>query len=170
MCSSRIGLFSKRSRQIEQVGVSVLVMSSSSDLMKPGPGAAGGFAMAAVWRWPGLPGLRLALAFLAVALAAVGLLAGLTAALTAGDVSALGSQQHADLTGAVTVAAGAAWDRGGSWASADLSPILDLAARTGADVQIRDSAGHPVASSPASAPTTRSPSPLSWSGASGSAP
>jgi len=103
MCSSRIGLLSKRSRQIEQVGVSVLVMSSSSDLMKPGPGAAGGFAMAAVWRWPGLPGLRLALAFLAVALAAVGLLAGLTAALTAGDVSALGSQQHADLTGAVTV-------------------------------------------------------------------
>lgn len=64
--------------------------------------------MAAVWRWPGLPGLRLALAFLAVALAAVGLLAGLTAALAAGDVSALGSQQHADLTGAVTVAAGAA--------------------------------------------------------------
>jgi hypothetical protein len=40
-------------------------------------------------------GLRLALAFLSVALAAVALLAGLTAALAAADVSALTSQQRA---------------------------------------------------------------------------
>lgn len=69
----------------------------------------------------GTLGLRLALAFLTVALAAVGLLAGLTAALAAADVSALAGQQHADLTSAVAVAAGAAWDRGDSWASADCS-------------------------------------------------
>ena len=43
-------------------------------------------------------GLRLALAFLSVALAAVALLAGLTATLAAADVSALTSQQRADLT------------------------------------------------------------------------
>ena len=93
-------------------------------------------------------GLRLALAFLAVALAAVALLAGLTAAFAAADVSTLAARQRADLTSAIAVAAGAAWDRGDSWAAADLSPVLDLAARTGADVQVRDQAGHGVATSP----------------------
>jgi signal transduction histidine kinase len=93
-------------------------------------------------------GLRLALAFLSVALAAVALLAGLTAALAAADVSALTSQQRADLTSAIAAAAAAAWDRGDSWASADLSPVLDLATRTGAEVQIRDPAGRVVTASP----------------------
>jgi two-component system sensor histidine kinase BaeS len=103
---------------------------------------------------PGMPargdtlGLRLALAFLAVALAAVALLAGLTAAFSAADVSALASRQRTELTGAVAVAAGAAWSRGGSWSSADLSPVLDLATRIGADVSVRDQAGHTVTSSP----------------------
>ena len=93
-------------------------------------------------------GLRLALAFLGVALAAIALLAGLTAAFAAADVSALASQQRTELTSAIAVAAGAAWDRNNSWASADLSPILDLAERTGVAVQVRDQAGHAVASSP----------------------
>jgi two-component system, OmpR family, sensor histidine kinase BaeS len=93
-------------------------------------------------------GLRLALAFVSVALAAVALLAGLTAAFAAADVSALAAQQRTVLTRAIAVAAGAAWDRNNSWSSADLAPILDLAARTGAAVQIRDQAGHAVASSP----------------------
>ena len=93
-------------------------------------------------------GLRLALAFLGVALAAVALLAGLTAAFAAADVSALASQQRTELTSAIAVAAGAAWDRNNSWASADLSPVLDLAERTGVAVQVRDEAGHAVASSP----------------------
>ncbi|HEU5389335.1 MAG TPA: ATP-binding protein [Streptosporangiaceae bacterium] len=92
--------------------------------------------------------LRLALAFLAVALAAVALLAGLTAAFAAEDVSNLASQQHTELTSAIAVAAGGAWDRNNSWASADLSPVLDLAERAGAAVQVRDQAGHAVASSP----------------------
>ena len=65
--------------------------------------------------------LRLALAFLAVALAAVALLAGLTAAFTAADVSGLASRQRTELTTAIAVAAGTAWDRGGQWADADLS-------------------------------------------------
>ena len=93
-------------------------------------------------------GLRLALAFLGVALAAVALLAGLTATFAAADVSALASQQRTELTSAIAVAAGAAWDRNNSWASADLSPVLDLAERTGVAVQVRDQAGHAVASSP----------------------
>src|SRR5215469_6057510 len=93
-------------------------------------------------------GLRLALAFVSVALAAVALLAGLTATFAAADVSALAAQQRTELTRAIAVAAGAAFDRNNSWSSADLAPILDLAARTGAAVQIRDQAGHAVASSP----------------------
>ena len=77
-------------------------------------------------------GLRLALAFLAVALAAVALLAGLTAAFAAADVSGLAARQRQELTTAIAVAAAAAWERDDSWTSADLSPVLDLAARTGA--------------------------------------
>jgi two-component system, OmpR family, sensor histidine kinase BaeS len=92
--------------------------------------------------------LRLALAFISVALAAVALLAGLTAAFAAADVSALAARQHAELTSAIAVAAGAAWDRNDSWAGTDLSPVLDLAAQAGADVQIRDQHGGAVMSSP----------------------
>jgi two-component system, OmpR family, sensor histidine kinase BaeS len=93
-------------------------------------------------------GLRLALAFISIALAAIALLAGLTAAFAAADVSALANRQHAELTSAITVAAGAAWDRDRSWAAADLSPVLDLAAEAGADIQIRDTSGRVVTSSP----------------------
>ena len=102
---------------------------------------------------PGAParsgaiGLRLALAFLGVALMAIALLAGLTAVFSAADVSSLAARERAQLASAVTVAAGAAWDRTNSWAGAELGPVLDLAARTGADAQIRNAAGRPVASS-----------------------
>jgi two-component system, OmpR family, sensor histidine kinase BaeS len=102
-------------------------------------------------------GLRLALAFLSVALAAVALLAGLTAALAAADVSALTSQQRADLTSAIAVAAAAVWNHTDSWASADLSPVLDLATRTGAEAQIRDQAGQVVISSPGFAAQSAAP-------------
>ena len=97
----------------------------------------------------GALGLRLALAFITVALAAVALLAGLTAAFAAADVSTLASQQRTELANAIASAAGAAWDGNHTWSSADLSPVLDLAARTGAAVQVRDQAGHVVDSSPA---------------------
>ena len=95
----------------------------------------------------GTLGLRLALAFLLVALAAVALLAGLTAAFAATDVSALARQQRTELTAGFAVAAGALWSQHRAWDSGDLTPVLDGAARTGAVVQIRDQAGHVVASS-----------------------
>jgi signal transduction histidine kinase len=95
----------------------------------------------------GTLGLRLALAFLSVALAAVALLAGLTAAFAAADVSHLASQQRNELASAIAVAAGAVWDRNNSWSTADLSPVLDPATRTGLAVQIRDQSGRMVASS-----------------------
>jgi two-component system, OmpR family, sensor histidine kinase BaeS len=97
---------------------------------------------------PGPIGLRLALALIGVALAAVALLATLTAAFVAADVSSLVTRQRADLTDAAAVAAGAAWDRAESWANADLTPVLDLAAQVGADVQVRDAAGTVVSYSP----------------------
>ena len=103
-------------------------------------------------------GLRLALAFVTVALAAVALLAGLTAVFAAADVSTLASQQRADLVGAITAAAGAVWDQNNTWSSADLFPVLDLASRTGAAVQILDQDGHVVTSSTGfgTAPAARS--------------
>jgi signal transduction histidine kinase len=94
-------------------------------------------------------GLRLALAFLGVALAAVALLAVLAAAFAAADVANLASQQRSNLTSAIAVAAGAAWNRTDSWAGANLGPVVDLATRTGADVEITDQAGQPTAVSPA---------------------
>src|SRR6266496_2472333 len=92
--------------------------------------------------------LRLALTFVSVALTAVALLAGLAAVFVAADVSHLVSRQQSGLTRAVAVAAGAAWDRSDSWASADLSPVLDLAGQVGADVQVRDRTGVLVSASP----------------------
>jgi len=102
-------------------------------------------------------GLRLALAFLAVALVAVALLAGLIAAFAAADVATLASHQRQELTGAIAVTAAAAWDRNHSWSSADLSPVLDLAGQTGADVQIRNRSGQVVAQSPGFAAQTSAP-------------
>jgi signal transduction histidine kinase len=102
-------------------------------------------------------GLRLALAFISVALAAVALVAGLTAGFAAADVSALATRQHAELTNAIAVAAGAAWDKNDSWTTADLTPVLDLAGQAGADVQIRNRQGSVVTSSPGF--TTQSLSP-----------
>jgi two-component system, OmpR family, sensor histidine kinase BaeS len=93
-------------------------------------------------------GLRLALTFLGVALASIAVLAGLVAAFAAADVSALATRQRTQLTNAVALAAAAAWGQNHTWESANLSPVLDLAADTGADAQIRDQSGRAVASSP----------------------
>ena len=101
-------------------------------------------------------GLRLALAFAAVALAAIALLAGLTAAFAAADVASLASRQREELTKAIAAAAGTAWDRHDRWASADVEPVLDLAARVGADAEIRDRA-RPVAVSRGFAERASSP-------------
>lgn len=93
-------------------------------------------------------GLRLALAFVGVALAAIAALAGLTAVNAAADVSRLVRRQQADLTHAVAAAAATAWDRKDNWAGADLSPLLDLAGQVGVGVRVQDAAGRLVRSSP----------------------
>src|SRR5579859_2266769 len=64
-------------------------------------------------------GLRLALAFLGVALAAVALFAILTAVFSAVDVSSLAGRQRDELAGAFAVVAGSAWQQNQGWADAD---------------------------------------------------
>jgi two-component system, OmpR family, sensor histidine kinase BaeS len=106
-------------------------------------------------------GLRLALAFLGVALAAIALIAVLTAVFSAADVSSLASRQRDELAGAVAVAAGNAWQQHQSWADADLKSAINFAAETGVRLEVRDAGGRTVAETkglPAAAgPTTTAP-------------
>jgi two-component system sensor histidine kinase BaeS len=90
-------------------------------------------------------GLRLALAFLGVSLAAVALLAVLAAVFSAVDVSSLGNRQRSELASAFAVAAAGSWGADRGWAGADLTSVLDVAAHSGVQLQVRDEAGHPVA-------------------------
>ncbi len=92
--------------------------------------------------------LRLALAFVAVALTAVALITILTAFFAAADVSQLAGRQQRDVTQAMAVAAGAVWDRTGEWAGADLMPVTDMGSRIGADVKITENTGRAVVASP----------------------
>jgi signal transduction histidine kinase len=89
-------------------------------------------------------GLRLALAFLGVALAAVALIAVLTGVFSAVDVSSLAARQRTELASAVAVTAGNSWQRNQGWSSAALEPVVDLAEHTGVQLQVRDASGHTV--------------------------
>jgi signal transduction histidine kinase len=89
-------------------------------------------------------GLRLALAFLGVALAAVALIAALTAVFSAADVSSLASQQRTELAGAFAVTAGSSWRQHQGWVAADLAPLIDVAEQTGVQLQVRDAGGRTV--------------------------
>ncbi len=91
---------------------------------------------------------RLALAFLGVALAAIALLAGLAAVFIEADVSSQASRQRAELAGAIAVGVRTAWDQTDSWTTADMTPVIELARQAGANLQVHDTAGHTVASSP----------------------
>jgi two-component system, OmpR family, sensor histidine kinase BaeS len=106
-------------------------------------------------------GLRLAFAFLGVALAAVALLAVLTAVFSAVDVSSLANRQRDELAGAVAVEAGNVWEQNQGWADADFEPLRDLAAQLGVRVQVRDTAGRVVTAtsgfSAATGPTVSKP-------------
>jgi len=99
-------------------------------------------------------GLRLALAFLGVALAAVALFAVLTAVFSAVDVSSLASRQRNELANAFAVAAGSVWQQNRGWANADLAPVRSVADQTGVQLQVRDTAGQTVAATLGFAATT----------------
>jgi two-component system sensor histidine kinase BaeS len=90
-------------------------------------------------------GLRLALAFLGVALAAVALFAVLTAVFSAVDVSSLATRTRNELAGGFAAVAGNAWEQNRSWTDADFGLTRELAAQLGAQVQVRDNGGRTVA-------------------------
>lgn len=90
-------------------------------------------------------GARLALAFLAVALVAVAVLGLLAAAGARSQVADLVRRQHQERAAAVAAAAAQAYEGAGGWGSADLSPAVSIAAAAGAQVEIRDRLGKPMA-------------------------
>ena len=99
-------------------------------------------------------GLRLALAFVAVALCAVALAGVLTAVFTAAEVSRLASNQRSLLTQSLVVATADARQHGHGESMAELRPVLDLASKIAVVVQVRDQAGRLVVSSPGFARNT----------------
>ena len=89
-------------------------------------------------------GLRLALAFLGVALAAVALLAVLAAVFSAVDVSSLGEPAaRASWPARSRSRRRGSWNADRGWAGADLSPVIDLAAHSGVQLQVRDDGRSP---------------------------
>jgi two-component system, OmpR family, sensor histidine kinase BaeS len=95
--------------------------------------------------WIGKLGLRLALAFVAVALAAVMSSALIGAVTTSRDVGQMVRGQHSYLTRAVAMAAGRAYHSG--WQPASLMPLADLVAHAGAAVRVTDLTGQQIRAS-----------------------
>lgn len=91
--------------------------------------------------------VRLAAAFVGVALAAVGLVAGLMLIFASLDVSHLARQQADDLANVVAAAAASAYQAQGGWAGANLSSALAVIADAGGRARITDLQGHEVAAS-----------------------
>jgi len=93
-------------------------------------------------------GMRLSLAFVAVALTAVALLSGLTAVLAAADVDQLSQSQRARLTQAMAAVVGAERSEAGSWSATSFMSSQDLAAKIRAEFRVTDGAGTMVTRSP----------------------
>jgi signal transduction histidine kinase len=92
--------------------------------------------------------MRLSLAFVSVALAAIALLAALTAVFAAADVDQLAQAQRLRLTQAMAVVAAASRGQSGTWSKPGLKSTLDLAGKLNADVQVTDAGGQVVDASP----------------------
>lgn len=90
-------------------------------------------------------GVRLASAFLAVALAAVAVFATLTMLSARNEVSGLTDRQREDDLSATAIAAGDAYQRAGGWADADLAGAAAVAARSQATLTVVDADGEVVA-------------------------
>jgi two-component system sensor histidine kinase BaeS len=98
-------------------------------------------------RGQGPVGLRLALVFVAVAVLAVGLVAGLAVVFSERDISVLVQQRRSDLTRTLTVDAVSTYNTGKpGWSDVDLKPALALAESSGTEVAIVDAHGDVVAS------------------------
>lgn len=82
-------------------------------------------------------GLRLAAAFVVVAVAAVAVLAALTLLSARDEVSSLVGEVHEDDAAAAAAAAGRAYERAGGWEHADLTSAAAVAARGQATLTVR---------------------------------
>ena len=87
---------------------------------------------------------RLALAFVAVAIAAVSLLAVLTLVATNSQVSSLVVAEQRDTTRSVVSALAQAYRDAGGWSSADLSAAYSLAASGGSQIQVTGASGQVI--------------------------
>ncbi len=85
-------------------------------------------------------GIKLAIAFLGVALTAIIVMSGLIEMSTGRDVGSLVMQQEDALSRSVAVASGALYS-GTGWRQANLQPVLELVQHEGAAVQVRDVTG-----------------------------
>jgi two-component system sensor histidine kinase BaeS len=92
-------------------------------------------------------GLRLALAFLGVALTAIIVLSALTEIGIGHDINDLANKQERSLARSVAVASGALYNRA-SWKNADLMPVFELVDNQGAEAQITDMRGVVIQSTP----------------------
>ena len=99
-------------------------------------------------------GMRLSLAFVAVALSAVALLSVLTAVFAATDVNQLSQAQRAKLSQAVASVLAASRAQAGDWAKTDFTSAEDLAGKISADIRVTDVAGSVVQVSPGFATAT----------------
>jgi two-component system sensor histidine kinase BaeS len=101
-------------------------------------------------RFLGPLGARLALAFVAVALSAVGVLAALTLWASRSEVTGLVERRQADASHEITAALGQAYRDAGGWPGADLGLAFALAASARAELVVEGNRGELVASEPAS--------------------
>lgn len=86
-------------------------------------------------------GVRIAAAFVAVAIAAVAVFAGLTLVSANDEVSRLVRETHHQDARAAAGAAAQAYEEAGSWEEADLSSAAAVAARGQADLTVTDDSG-----------------------------
>jgi two-component system sensor histidine kinase BaeS len=91
--------------------------------------------------------VRLAVAFVVVALSAVALLATLTVLATRSEVSRLAASERADLASAVAETLASEYEETGSWPATDLRSALAVAAADGAILTVVDDAGAVVGAS-----------------------
>ena len=92
-------------------------------------------------------GLKLAIAFLGVALTAIIVVTGLTEINTGHDVGTIVMRQEHALSRAVAIAAGEVHSRTG-WRHAPLDTVLDLAEREGSAVEVHDTGGKLIQRTP----------------------
>lgn len=92
-------------------------------------------------------GLRLAAAFVVVAVAALSVLAALMVVGARSGVSDLVADVHAEDARAAAVAAAQAYERTGGWSGADLAPAVAIAARGQATLTVRDIDGRLLSAS-----------------------